>query len=185
VPKPLRVRYSRINSLVEGLLGKYRLRRPPVDIEDIARHEGFKISRERLDDELSGFLLKGSRHFVIGVNSANARTRQRFTIAHECGHAFLHDFDDVHVDKAFTSFKLRSRLSSEATDVEEIEANTFAASILMPETMLQDDLLEWGLDVQSDEGISELARKYEVSEQSMTFRIANLLPRSGRAGRGR
>jgi Zn-dependent peptidase ImmA (M78 family) len=177
LPRPLRVRYSRIRQLVDGLLTRHRVHEPPVDIRAIAEREGFQISYRRLNDELSGFLLKGARHFVIGVNSSSPETRRRFTIAHECGHAYLHDFDEVHIDKAF---KLRSPLSSRAEDVEEIEANTFAAWILMPDSMIQNDIREWGFDVQSDEGIQRLARRYEVSEQSMTFRIANLLSRSRR-----
>jgi Zn-dependent peptidase ImmA (M78 family) len=145
-----------------------------VNIRKIAEDEGFQISRERLDEELSGFLIKGARGFVIGVNSANAPTRQRFTIAHECGHAFLHDFEDVHIDRAF---KLRSPLSSEATDVEEIEANTFAAWLLMPEEMLRRDLIDMGIDVESDIALQQLAKRYEVSQQSMNYRIANLVAR--------
>jgi Zn-dependent peptidase ImmA (M78 family) len=174
VPKPLRVRYSRIARLVDELLEKYNVHEPPVNVHQIAIGEGYQISYEYLDDELSGFLLKGAKHFVIGVNMSNAENRQRFTIAHECAHALLHDFDDIHVDKAF---KLRSPLSSKAVDVEEIEANTFAAWLLMPESMLRNDLLKWGVDVQSDDGVAQLAQVYQVSQQSMAFRIANLLSR--------
>jgi Zn-dependent peptidase ImmA (M78 family) len=182
VAQPVRVRYARISRLVDGLLTKYHVRRAPVDVQVVAEGEGFRISRERLEEELSGFLVKGSRGFVIGVNSKNAPTRQRFTIAHECGHALLHDFDDVHVDKAF---KLRSPLSSEATDIEEIEANTFAASLLMPEGMLREDLLAMDVDVESDEDVAKLSRKYDVSQQAMSYRVANLLSRTGAARRPR
>lgn len=174
MPRPVRVRYARIARLVDDLIAKHRVTRPPVDVRKIARSEGFRISYEELDDDLSGFLLKGSKQFVIGVNSSNAVTRQRFTIAHECGHAFLHDFDDLHID----FIKLRSSLSSKAVDVEEIEANTFAASLLMPEQLLTKDLLEWGGDVHSDESLAQLADAYGVSQQSMSFRIGNLVSRS-------
>src|SRR5579864_7805419 len=160
--KPLRVRYTRIRRLVDDLVQKYGLSRAPINIERVARGEGASVLTKRLEDELSGFLIKATEQFIIGVNSRHAPTRQRFTIAHELGHALLHKFDDVHVDHAF---KLRSPLSSQAVDVEEIEANTFAAWVLMPQVMLMKDLERTGIDVEDDEGIGDLAKRYGVSQQ--------------------
>jgi Zn-dependent peptidase ImmA (M78 family) len=95
-------------------------------------------------------------------------------IAHELGHSILHDFDDVHVDKGF---KYRSPVSARAIDIEEFEANTFAAWILIPEKLLLSDIRDSGIDLQDDERVCELANKYEVSQQSMSFRVMNLLSR--------
>jgi Zn-dependent peptidase ImmA (M78 family) len=174
MPKPLRVRYSRIEREVASLLSRYNVIRPPIDVAGMAENEGAAISFERLEDELSGFLVPGKAKFVIGVNKWHPETRQRFTIAHELGHYRLHDFDDVHVDRAF---KLRSPMSSKAIDIEEIEANTFAAWLLIPERMLLSHIHNSGIDLHDDDQLQELARIYDVSQQSMSFRILNLLSR--------
>jgi Zn-dependent peptidase ImmA (M78 family) len=174
MPKPLRVRYSRIQREVDSLLSKYGVIQPPIDIVRLAESEGAAISYERLEDELSGFLVPGQTNFAIGVNEWNPRTRQRFTIAHELGHHRLHDFDDVHIDLAF---KLRSSISSKAVDIEEIEANTFAAWLLIPERMLLSDIRSSGIDLEDDEQLRKLAVRYDVSQQSMSFRLLNLLSR--------
>jgi Zn-dependent peptidase ImmA (M78 family) len=176
MPKPLRVRYSRIQREVEALLSKYHVDWPPVDIARLAESEGAAISYERLEDDLSGFFVPGRTRFVIGVNKWHPDTRQRFTIAHELGHYLLHDFDDVHVDHLF---KFRSSISAKAIDIEEIEANTFAAWILIPERMLSQDIKDSGIDLQDDRRIQELATRYAASQQSMSFRILNLLSRRG------
>jgi Zn-dependent peptidase ImmA (M78 family) len=174
MPKPLRVRYSRIQREVDSLLAKHNVTRPPVAIDQIAESEGAEISYERLEDDLCGFFVSGKTKFVIGVNKWHHPNRQRFTIAHELGHSILHDFDDVHVDK---EFKYRSSISAKAIDIEEIEANTFAAWILIPERMLLSDISNSGIDLQDDERVRELANKYTVSQQSMSFRMMNLLSR--------
>jgi Zn-dependent peptidase ImmA (M78 family) len=174
MPKPLRVRYSRIQRDVDALLSRHSVNRPPVDIAEMAEKEGASISYERLEDDLSGFFVRGKTNFVIGVNKWHPDTRQRFTIAHELGHHFLHNFDDVHVDRAF---RFRSPISAKAVDIEEIEANTFAAWILIPERMLLSDIRSSGIDLQDDDRIQELAVRYAVSQQSMSFRILNLASR--------
>jgi Zn-dependent peptidase ImmA (M78 family) len=174
MPKPLRVRYSRIQREVETLHSRYSVNCPPVDVAGIAERAGAAISYERLEDDLSGFFVRGKTNFVIGVNKWHPDTRQRFTIAHELGHYFLHDFDDVHVDRAF---RFRSPISAKAVDIEEIEANTFAAWILIPERMLLSDIRSSGIDLQDDDRIQELAVRYAVSQQSMSFRILNLASR--------
>ena len=174
MPKPLRVRYSRIQREVDSLVSKYEVTLPPVDIARIAEREGAEISYERLEDDLSGFFVSGQTNFVIGVNRWHHENRQRFTIAHELGHHVLHDFDDVHVDRAF---RFRSSISAKAIDIEEIEANTFAARILIPERLLLADIRGSGVDLQDDERIERLAKRYEVSQQSMSFRLMNLLSR--------
>ena len=176
MPKPLRVRYSRIQREVDSLLAKHNAYGPPIDVKGIAESEGAEISYERLEDDLCGFLVPGKPNFIIGVNRWHHDNRQRFTISHELGHYFLHDFDDVHVDR---SFRLRSPISAKAVDIEEIEANTFAAWILIPERMLLSDIRNSGIDLQDDGRIMELARRYEVSQQSMSFRLLNLASRRG------
>ena len=67
--------------------------------------------------------------------------------------------------------KYRDRKSSEATDVEEIEANFFAASILMPRDFL--DAARAFEALGDDEDVARLASLFEVSNHAMSLRLAN------------
>jgi len=75
---------------------------------------------------------------------------------------------------------LRSPSSSRAEDVQEIEANAFAASLLMPQLFLQKDIASIELDFEDPSRILPLAQKYGVSVQAMTFRLLNLFGSSER-----
>ena len=110
---------------------------------------------------------------MIGVNRDQAAVRQRFTIAHELGHLLLHERSQVHVDREFR-VRLRSGVSREGTDRDEMEANRFAAELLMPIGFLRADLEEWELDLADDRQLRALARRYGVSTQSLAIRLNNL-----------
>lgn len=56
----------------------------------------------------------------------------------------------------------------------EIEATHFAMELLMPEQWLRADLEGKVVDLENDEMIKRLAKRYKVSEQLMTIRIAQL-----------
>jgi len=111
---------------------------------------------------------------VIGVNSSHHFNRQRFTIAHELGHLILHhrEMERVHIDRSLVH--RRDNISGLAIDPKEIEANRFAAELLMPYSMLIADI-EGVNDVEDVDEISLLAKRYLVSALAMTNRITNLL----------
>jgi Zn-dependent peptidase ImmA (M78 family) len=76
---------------------------------------------------------------------------------------------------------LRNQLSSKAVDPKEIQANTFAAELLMPEKLVRDEFsreqsaMSRGFSVVPvEELVERLASKFKVSVQAMTFRLANL-----------
>ncbi|MBA3577471.1 MAG: ImmA/IrrE family metallo-endopeptidase [Sphingomonas sp.] len=173
MPTVFRVRYSKIRSDVDRLLSKYGVGTAPVPVEKIARGEGLKIVKQPLDGEVSGFLLRSKGTFFIGVNQGQAKTRQRFTIAHELGHALLHEGEELHVDRGFR-INYRDSTSSLATEIEEIESNTFAAWLLMPVQILAPQVRSEHLDFDDEEAVVSLARRYDVSRQAMTHRLANL-----------
>ena len=87
---PVRPRYGRIEQLADTLLIQAGIKAPFVPIEDIANTRGITIRVMDLK-EVSGLLVRDSNVTVIGVNKTHPLTRRRFTIAHECAHALLHD----------------------------------------------------------------------------------------------
>lgn len=150
--------------------------RPPVPVERVAATLGARLRYSPFDGELAGMLLRDDEKIVIGVNSLHHINRQRFTIAHECGHLLLHKGKDVHIDRSFR-INRRDERSSKAIDPEEIEANRFAAELLMPYDTLLKDLRDFGIDIdiEDDVQLKELADRYQVSVQALTHRITNLL----------
>jgi Zn-dependent peptidase ImmA (M78 family) len=171
--KPLRPRYNRIRRCVADLLAENGIERPAVPVERLAKAAGALMEYRDFNNEISGLLVRQHERIVIAVAKEQPEQRQRFTIAHELGHLMLHEGIEVRVDKHFR-VNLRSGASSKAEDVEEIEANAFAAELLMPRGFLLRDSKKLTLDVEDEEQISALARRYEVSRQAMTFRLINL-----------
>ncbi len=55
-----------------------------------------------------------------------------------------------------------------------MEANRFAAELLMPLQFLRDDLESRFFDLADDESLYELAKRYGVSTQALTIRLNGL-----------
>lgn len=165
---------AKVKTAAEKLLKASEVSKAPVSVEELAKQLGITISYEPFKEDLSGVLVKDKQRTVIGVNSAHPKTRQRFTIAHEIGHFVLNHQGEIFIDKTVMK---RDGRSSQAIDSHEIEANGFAAEILMPERLLLHSVtrLQQG---KSDHSIgtliAELADEFEVSPQAMEYRLTNL-----------
>jgi len=171
------VRRKIIRAHVEYLLEKQRIKNGAVDVKKIAKSLGAEIKFEPAEDNLSGFLLRdaSTKRAIIGVNSKHSEKRQRFTIAHEIGHLLLHKGEHLHIDRMENGYSvnLRNSESSDGTNEEEKEANLFAAELLMPKIFLDAELAKHkNLDLfDDDEVLQNLAEKYEVSQQALTYRL--------------
>lgn len=108
---------------------------------------------------------------MIVVNSKHSPGRQRFTTAHEIGHFVLGHYENqIYVDKTY-----RVQFRSDAREVphpEEVQANTFAAAMLMPKAMLREDLQRRARGYQiEDDVIDTLMERYKVSERALLIRL--------------
>ena len=168
-PRP---RYAYIERLAEHLLEKAGVTQPPVPVEAMARASGCKIVAAKLQD-VSGVLVRSADGATIGFNSDHPQSRKRFTIAHELGHFLLHQGQEVRYDHDFR-VSLRSEESSEGTNIEEIEANFFAASLLMPDKILLADPRTAFIPLDDDASVEALAKSYKVSRQAMSLRLTRL-----------
>lgn len=148
---------------------------PPTPVEEIAVTKGIKVVRTAGDWNESGFLLRENGQALIGINSRNSARRQRFTIAHELGHWLLHKGKPLIVDQSVMINK-RDDISSQASSTEEIEANQFAASLLMPAPLVEAEIAVcMASEMRSrEELISALARTFDVSTDAMGWRLINL-----------
>jgi Zn-dependent peptidase ImmA (M78 family) len=150
--------------------------RVPVAIEAVARRLNLTMEAAALGENVSGMLVVKSGRGAIGYNSAHARVRQRFTISHEIAHYLLHAkksekaqlFIDRHV-----AFR-RDEKSSTGVDHDEVEANQFGAALLMPRGLVQQEIQRHDLNLDDEEAISLLAKRFNVSTAAMSNRLANL-----------
>lgn len=163
----------RILTAVERLLKLADVTEPPVPVEEIARLRGADLRYVPYKGDISGLLSREHGRVIIGINGSHSKRRQRFTIAHELGHLELHRDKELHIDRGFPVFRRDSR-SSTATDPAEMEANAFAAELLMPSAMIRNDLAGAVLDFEDDGVLRRLADKYEVSLQAMIIRLTRL-----------
>ena len=161
----------------ESLVEQYRLPGPPVDVRALVRELGLTIVEAELGDDISGALVTNPGGSTILVESTHHEHRRRFTISHELGHHVLrHQFEEgghVHVDRG-NYISLRGRRASEGVDPKEIEANWFAAALLMPSRMIEAEVTRLGAQALHDHHVEELADKFKVSQQAMTIRLTNL-----------
>lgn len=167
-----------IEDCIRQLLSKHSISGPPIPVDLIARSEGLQVIETPMKSDVSGALILTEGLSGIAVNNEHHPNRRRFTIAHELGHYLLkHEGKDNHIDWQFTVIR-RDGVSSEASDSQEMEANFFAASLLMPKEMIRADFQSrFGFigEIRADDSdIQELARKYQVSEAAFKYRLMNL-----------
>ena len=156
------------------------VRRYPVRVDRLAKAHGIRVRYEPLDDELSGMIFFKDNKAVIGINAHHSPNRQRYTIAHELGHYFLHADvlrQGTHVDTLISMLN-RDQESALGTMSIEIEANQFAAELLMPRHMIDGYLTkeDLGSAAKSDEAVIEsMAKAFKVSTAAMAIRLTTVL----------
>jgi Zn-dependent peptidase ImmA (M78 family) len=175
------VNVKEIENRAYELLTKFDVASYPIPIEDLARSLGIRVHYEPFDGDLSGILLRDEDRTIIGINSRHASVRQRFTVAHELGHFLLHAGNKVHVDREFR-VNFRDVTHTTGSAGEEMEANRFAAAILMPESLMREAFRRktsngfdpLGDDDEAVEFIQKLAREFKVSYQALLIRLGEL-----------
>ena len=176
----MKVRRHHIRTVVKDLISEHNVNAaPPVDVYRIAREKNIKIVEEPASDDLSGFLLRDTENnkAVIGVNKLHPFTRRRFTVAHEIGHYLLHDYEGFHFDGPGSGLHVRFRdqKAHEGTDIDEREANLFAAELLMPEDFILNAVNQIGtVDLLDTKKLEEMAKMFKVSTQALMYRLTSL-----------
>ena len=169
--------FQKIAAKAESLLKQADAFRIPINLQKVLSHLQLKIDERPLEKEFSGLLILGKKPAVVVVNSLHSSTRKRFTIAHELGHYILHrrkkDALPVFIDKSEVYFRSNAHEKNDYDSLKEMEANAFAAEILMPKQLLKAYIEENGLDISKKAGIQALAQEFEVSQQAMEYRLRN------------
>lgn len=139
-----------------------------VDIEKIVAELKISVIQHDLPDDESGMLIiNKERKAIIVVNKHHSKVRKRFTIAHELGHYLMH------CDQGQQVFH-RSIKSSQGTEPQEIDANAFAAALLMPKADIKKLIREINnslFDDEVDDLIVGKANELNVSKTALIYRI--------------
>lgn len=129
----------------------------PVMVRDVVNHikktSDLSVYPWAFGNNTSGIQVTYDDSATIGYNQDQHRHRQRFTVAHEIGHFMMgHTIGN-------SIFDLDSKKP------EEIEANQFAAELLMPLTFLNKEIKNGNKDVKN------FAKIFDVSEESIWWRL--------------
>jgi Zn-dependent peptidase ImmA (M78 family) len=137
----------------------------PIDPFVIATQLGIKVIETELPPEVSGAIIKNKGNDpIIVLSKSDSNNRKRFSCAHELGH-YAYRTDAL--QEEYDYIDLRGKNASMGTEPEEVFANKFAASLLMPETevkKLYDKRIPFFL----------MAQYFGVSGDAITLRLANL-----------
>ncbi|MBS0044416.1 ImmA/IrrE family metallo-endopeptidase [Shewanella sp. M16] len=135
----------------------------PLDVSALTKLLGITMHLEPMDGEESGSLVKDKKtgKWVMKVNSLHHFNRQRFTIAHEIGHYIKHSMQSEHFqDKTFFRNGETNRM--------EMEANQFAAELLMPAQ-------DYHLFVETSSAkVEDIAEHFQVSSMAVRIRAKQL-----------
>lgn len=114
----------RIKRRVEQIVRKYRTRDPFEMIK------GMNVILVYYPLEgVHGFYQYFQRNNIIYLDERLSENEQRFVLAHELGHMFLHKKANAIFMDTRTQFN---------TDKFELEANTFAIDLLLPDSLLEE-----------------------------------------------
>jgi Zn-dependent peptidase ImmA (M78 family)/transcriptional regulator with XRE-family HTH domain len=101
----------------------------------------------------------------ILVNSAQPVQRQRYSVAHEIAHLMLHEGERV---------IFHPHLYMRHFDHKELEAEAFAAELLMPRELVEDSIRKLDIKKAVEEIVFLLSYLYQVSFSAMSTRLYNL-----------
>lgn len=164
--------YSYIEQKAEDVLIQNDFFCVGFDVKKLAKKLKIEVLPKKLDDDVAGLFVRINDKPIISYNqNQKNKSRERFTIAHELGHFFLHSNKPIFIDKN-PKVMFRNNASSSGEQLQEKEANHFAAALLMPKKLIKVEIDKIPYDIMNP--IKYLSEQFKVSEQAMTFRLANL-----------
>lgn len=130
---------------------------------------GLPVVVAELPEEIAGACWRGDRgEALLWVNGTQAVVRRRFTLAHELGHVRCGHDHGLPVETFET-------LSGASTDSREVQANAFAAQLLMPAAGVErmvagEPTLEDVVGIAARYGVSSIAAVYRLNTLGLASR---------------
>jgi len=133
-----------------------------IDPIIIAKNLGFSVYESDFDDDnISGYIKNSTDEKAIYVNKKDFSGRKLFTIAHEIGHAVLHQ-ETLNDDYEHIDYRRTTQF-----DIKEMESNAFAAALLMPR---EESNRIWN----KYRDVDDFADHFGVSKSAASYRLQNL-----------
>ncbi len=154
----------------EQLAEKYAPNKPTVDPFVIAKDKDILVqAKPDTHEGVSGMLLRHGNNFgIMYATYIESEGFQRFSVAHELAHYFL----EGHIDHVFRDDDIHeSRAGFISGDHYELEADQFAAGLLMPSHLIKPVLrkADPGLDC-----LRQLSEDFKTSLTATAIRYAEL-----------
>jgi len=163
--RPLSISRSAATRLTDEL----KVRSPDeIDIELIAAHCNVFVRFRELEHEAGHLLRTGKTGLIVVEESARRSEHWRWVVAHELGHFLRHQAVDQF--KMCTEANLREWYK---TSGNEVEANEFAAELLMPETLFK-PLCDRNRPSLKD--VEEIAKRFRTSLTATAIRFVTFAP---------
>ncbi|MEI2702844.1 MAG: ImmA/IrrE family metallo-endopeptidase [Baekduia sp.] len=134
---------------------------------------GLPVVLAELGAVMDGCCWQSGERVLLWVNAGHAPVRQRFTLAHEVGHRRCGHDGSLPVETFQT-------LGGKTTDSREVQANAFAAELLMPADGIRARIgggepdLDDVVTLACEFGVSTLAMLYRLNTLGLTSRRAEL-----------
>jgi len=167
-------RLRAIEALANELLTSHEMFSPRVPIFDLMDKIDIQWAHQQLPNYISGASMIDKGTKVVTINSGHSENRQRFTAAHEIGHILLHNAA-LNLNEGTTAPLFRNEASSQGFDINEVEANHFAACLLMPKALIEQEIEKLCVKPFITEStVTSLASTFGVSEVAMSIRLSKL-----------
>jgi len=125
-------RFARERSLAaraQEVLDQFEICEEPIDLHDLAQRLCLYVQEVSMSGSDGCLVTDGDVGTILINRNVTSRRRRRFTLAHEIAHFILHKSKPIFEDD-------KNSLSFSANSHTEIEANIFAAMLLMPPSLL-------------------------------------------------
>jgi Zn-dependent peptidase ImmA (M78 family) len=139
----------------------------------IADSEGIKhSSKDYQQDDWDGSLIyKGKKRAIVVNTHRGNELRHNFTFAHELGHYFL-EHEPTHSENGRLEMRCTPQDIAKGSKPIEVEANLFAAELLMPEDRFRLSMAGAGFDFAL---IKSLSVEYQISKEACAYRILEFI----------
>lgn len=140
-----------------------------TDLNRIISEERIRLREALIGSDINGKEIlgacksKGLNKLIVISPSITNVARKRFTVAHEIGHLFLHHGNLKCISTDFELWRDKC--------IEEYEANTFASELLLPYTIVIQEIKSQDLTYSIIENIAE---RYKVSLSTSAIRLVKL-----------
>lgn len=145
----------------------------PLDVHALVARNGIEVQTRKMERSIPGMMVTTKSATLITLNASLPLNQQRFVLAHLLGHFVLHGKTaEVFIDRTTPITGAGPDVRKRIT--QEMEANEFAAELLMPEDVIRDRFETARPYPYNIESLRPLAAQFGINELVLAIRLAQL-----------